>query len=197
MIIWHFTRQIPIIYDFFLPISVIFFLLILSFFRKPKRELLTNDKYVYAPADGTVVVIEEITETEYFNDKRIQMSIFMSPLNVHMNWFPVSGWVSFFKYHPGKHLFAWSPKASTDNERTTIVLKKADDVEIMIRQIAGALARRIVSFTKENDQAKQNTEVGFIKFGSRVDILLPPNAKINVSLEQKVIGTQTVIAELI
>lgn len=196
MIVWHFTWQVPVVFYVFLPVSIIFFLLVVSFFRKPARELLQDEKYVYAPADGTVVVIEEITETEYFNDKRVQVSVFMSPLNVHINWFPVSGMISYFKYHPGRHLCAWSPKASTDNERTTIVIKKTDMTEIMIRQVAGALARRIVSFVKENDEAKQNTEAGFIKFGSRVDIMLPPDAKINVSLEQKVKGTLTVIAEL-
>lgn len=196
IIIWHFCYNIPYIFYISLHLSLIFFLLVVSFFRKPKREHLSNEKYIYAPADGTVVVIEEMTETEYFKEKRIQVSIFMSPLNVHINWFPVKGFISYFKYHPGKHLCAWSPKASTDNERTTIVIKRDDNTEVMIKQIAGAMARRIVTFIKGGENILQNEEAGFIKFGSRVDILLPLHAKINVSLEQKVIGSQTIIAEL-
>lgn len=195
ILVWHFCYNIPVIFYIILPASFIFFLLVVSFFRKPKREMLSNDKHVYAPADGTVVVIEEMMETEYFKEKRIQVSVFMSPLNVHINWFPVSGLISYFKYHPGKHLCAWSPKASTDNERTTIVIKRSDNTEIMIKQIAGAMARRIVTFIKGDENVQQNTEVGFIKFGSRVDILLPLHAKINVELEQKVTGSQTIIAE--
>lgn len=196
ILVWHFCYNIPVIFHIFLPVSVIFFLLVVSFFRKPKRKTLMNKKFVYAPADGKVVVIEEMTDTEYFHEKRIQVSIFMSPLNVHINWIPVSGIINYFIHHPGKHLCAWSPKASTDNERTTIVIKRSDNTEIMIKQIAGAMARRIVTFIKGDENVQQNTEAGFIKFGSRVDILLPLNAKINVTLEQKVTGSQTIIAEL-
>src|SRR5690606_23208551 len=148
------------------------------------------------PADGKVVVIEEAEETEYFKDKRIQVSIFMSPINVHINRNPLSGVVSFFKYHPGKFLVAWHPKSSTDNERTTVVVRNRNNVEVLFRQIAGALARRIVWYVKENDAVEQGEEFGFIKFGSRVDLFLPLGTKVNVNIGDKVVGGKTVIAEL-
>lgn len=175
-------------------LSAFLLITILQFFRNPKRTIVLNDNNIIAPADGKVVVIEEVTETEYFKDKRIQVSIFMSPVNVHINRYPISGIVKYSKYHPGLFLVAWHPKSSTDNERTTIVVENKNGKSVLFRQIAGALARRIVNYAKEGDSAVQCSEFGFIKFGSRVDILLPTNVKINVNLEQKVKGSQTVIA---
>lgn len=175
--------------------SVIFFLLIVQFFRYPKRSITKNEKYVICPADGKVVVIEKTFEPEYFKDERIQVSIFMSPLNVHANWYPISGHVKLVKYHKGKKLVAWHPKASTENERTTIVLSKENSKEILVRQIAGALANRIVYYPHQGDIIRQGAELGFIKFGSRVDVYLPLTAKINVELNQKVTGGIDVLAE--
>jgi phosphatidylserine decarboxylase len=149
---------------------------------------------VLSPADGKIVAIEEVFEPEYFKEKRIQVSVFMSPNNVHVNWAPISGTVRFMKYHPGKYLVAWHPKSSTDNERTSIVIENHSGVEILLRQIAGALARRIVCYAREGNSIRQGDEFGFIKFGSRVDIFLPLNAEIEVSIGQKVSGKQTVIA---
>ena len=146
------------------------------------------------PADGKVVVIEETEETEYFHDRRLQVSIFMSPTNVHVNRNPISGIVSYFKYHPGKFLVAWHPKSSTENERTTVVVKKANGVEVLFRQIAGALARRIVWYVKEEQTVTQGDEFGFIKFGSRVDLFLPIGTKVNVQIGDKVVGGKTIIA---
>jgi phosphatidylserine decarboxylase len=178
-------------------IGVAFFLIILQFFRSPVVVTERNEKYIIAPANGKVVVIEEVEENEYFKDKRRQISIFMSPIDVHVNRNPLSGIVSYFKYHPGKYLVAWHPKASTDNERTTIVVKHpSTDTEILFRQVAGALARRICWYVKEGQPVLQGTEFGFIKFGSRVDIFVPLNAEINVNLDQKTIGGKTVIATL-
>ncbi len=177
-------------------ISLAFFLLVLQFFRYPSRDLTLGDKYVIAPADGKVVVIEQTLESEYLKDKRIQVSIFMSPINVHANWYPLSGKISYERYHPGKFLVAWHPKASTENERSTIVIQKENKMEILLRQVAGALARRIVYYPHENDMVRQGGEMGFIKFGSRVDIYLPLGTKINVALGQKTVGGVTVIAEL-
>ena len=168
---------------------------IISFFRYPKRVVNIQDNKIIAPADGTIVVIEEITETEYFNDKRQQVSIFMSPLNVHANWYPIAGIVSYVKYHAGKHMVANNPKSSTENERTTVVIKHNNGEEVMFRQVAGAVARRIVCYSKENDKAEQGENFGFIKFGSRVDIILPLSAKIKVNLEDTPTAQQTVIAE--
>ncbi len=173
-------------------VALLFFL---YFFRKPMREFSIDDNKIFAPADGEVVVIEETFENEYFTGQRLQVSIFMSPLNVHINWYPISGLVKYYKYHSGKYLVAWHPKSSTDNERTTVVIKN-DNIEILVRQIAGALARRIVCYAKTNTNVKQGTEIGFIKFGSRVDVFLPVGTKINVELGQKVKGLQTIIAEL-
>jgi phosphatidylserine decarboxylase len=176
--------------------SLVVFLLVLQFFRHPHRTISSNEKYILAPADGKVVTIEEVEETEVLKDKRIQVSIFMSPLNVHVNRYPISGKISFLKYHPGLYLVAWHPKSSTENERTTCVIDHNSSVRILMRQIAGAVARRIVYYPKVDDIVKQGTEMGFIKFGSRVDLFLPLGTKINVNLNQKVRGGETVIAEL-
>ncbi len=176
--------------------SVIFYLLILQFFRNPIFAINTNDKHILAPADGKVVVIEDTEENEYLKSKRKQISIFMSPVNVHVNRMPVSGVTSFFKYHPGKYMVAWHPKSSTENERTTVVIKTNDGVEILMRQIAGALARRIKCYVKVGQPFNQGQEFGFIKFGSRVDIFLPLDAKVAVSVGDVTKGGRTIIAEL-
>jgi len=177
-------------------VSLAFFYVIVQFFRVPKRIRFTDPNLVISPADGVVVVIEEVEEPEYFKDKRLQVSIFMSPFNVHINWFPVGGVVNYFKYHAGKYLVAYHPKSSTENERTTVVVKRNDGVEVLFRQIAGAVARRVVAYSKVNDIAVQAMPFGFIKFGSRVDIFLPLGTKVNVQLKQKVTGSITTIAEL-
>lgn len=182
---------------FILAISVIIYILFLQFFRYPKRDLSFNENYIIAPADGKVVVIEETTEKEYFKDKRIQISIFMSPFNVHANWYPVSGRIKYLRYHFGKYLVAWHPKASTENERTTIVIEKENKVAILVRQIAGALAKRIVYYPHERDMIRQCSELGFIKFGSRVDVFIPVGSKVFVKMNDKVTGGVSVIAELV
>ena len=169
---------------------------ILQFFRSPIKRITPDEQIVLCPADGKVVVIEETEETEYFKDRRIQVSIFMSPVNVHVNRNPISGVVSYFKYHPGKFLVAWHPKSSTDNERTTVVVKNSANVEVLFRQIAGALARRIVWYVKENDVVTQGAEFGFIKFGSRVDLFLPLGTELSVNIGDKVVGGKTVIAKI-
>lgn len=176
--------------------SAIIYLLILQFFRIPIFPIQKNDKHVLAPADGKVVVIEETVETEYLKDGRKQVSIFMSPVNVHINRMPVGGVISFFKYHPGKYLVAWHPKSSTENERTTVVVKRKDGIEILFRQIAGALARRIKCYVQPGQVLEQGDEFGFIKFGSRVDIYLPLHAKITVDVGDVTKGGKTIIAEL-
>ncbi len=177
-------------------VSLVLFFLVLQFFRNPRREILVaDDNTVYAPADGKIVVIEETTETEYFNAKRLQVSIFMSPTNVHVNRNPISGTVNYFKYHPGKYLVAWHPKSSEENERTTTVIDNGDS-EILMRQVAGALAKRIVNYLEIGDEVKQGADMGFIKFGSRVDLYLPLDAKIEVQKGDKVKGNLTVIARL-
>lgn len=168
---------------------------VLQFFRNPSRTITFNENNIISPADGKVVVIEEVQETEYFKEKRIQVSIFMSPVNVHVNRYPFSGIVKYVKYHPGLYLVAWHPKSSTENERTTIVVENKDKKSVLFRQIAGAMARRIVYYAKEGDKAVQGSEFGFIKFGSRVDLYLPLGTKINVELNQKVRGRETVIAQ--
>jgi phosphatidylserine decarboxylase len=177
-------------------VSVLFYLLILQFFRNPIFSITQNNKHVLAPADGKVVVIEETVESEYLKTKRKQVSIFMSPVNVHVNRMPVGGQISFFKYHPGKYLVAWHPKSSTENERTTIAVRMNNGVEILFRQIAGALARRIKWYVKEGLTLEQGQEFGFIKFGSRVDIFLPLDAKVTVKIGDITKGGRTVIAEL-
>lgn len=174
--------------------SIIFFYLIVYFFRVPKRNVIINENTILAPSDGKVVVIEEVDETEFFNKKYRQISIFMSPLNVHCQWYPINGIVKYFKYHPGKYLVAWHPKSSTENERTTIVVEDEKGREILFRQIAGAVARRIVFFGKEGEKASQNKEAGFIKFGSRIDVFIPLTATINVKIDENVVGSQTVLA---
>lgn len=177
-------------------LSAFVLIIILQFFRKPIFTITKDDSILLAPADGKVVVIEEVEEPEYFKDKRIQVSIFMSPFNVHINRNPVSGVVKYAKYHPGLYLVAWHPKSSTENERTTVVYEKSNGMQVLIRQIAGALARRIVYYVKEGDKVEQGEEMGFIKFGSRVDIFLPIGTKINVRLNEVVKGGKTNIASL-
>ena len=173
------------------------FLLIVNFFRNPARPISKLDDHtVYAAADGKIVVIEEVFESEFFNDTRKMVSIFMNPLNVHCNRYPVSGKVVYTKYHPGKYLVAWHPKSSTENERNTVVIETPFGSQILMRQIAGALARRIVSYAKTNEAAQQGEDFGFIKFGSRVDLYLPLTADIKVQLEQVVKGNLDVIAEI-
>jgi phosphatidylserine decarboxylase len=176
-------------------VLLVFLILILQFFRNPKRHTKLNDQHVVSPVDGKVVVIEEVFEKEYFNEKRLQVSVFMSPINVHVTRYPISGKVLFSKYHPGKYLVAWHPKASEENERTTIVVENPTYGKVLYRQIAGALAKRIVNYAKVDDKALQGADAGFIKFGSRVDLFLPLDTKIKVELNQKVRGGETVIAE--
>ncbi|WP_418510217.1 phosphatidylserine decarboxylase family protein [Corallibacter sp.] len=174
---------------------LIFLILILQFFRNPKRHTINSDNTVVSPVDGKVVVIEEVFEKEYFNDKRIQVSVFMSPINVHVTRYPINGQVVFSKYHPGKYLVAWHPKASEENERTTVVVENKNYGKVLYRQIAGALAKRIVNYAEVNQRAIQGTDSGFIKFGSRVDLFLPLDANIKVELNQKVRGGESIIAE--
>lgn len=176
-------------------ISLFFIVVILQFFRLPNKNIIIDEGKIISPCDGKVVVIEEVTETEFINEKRRQVSIFMSPINVHNNLYPIAGIVKYFKYHPGKYLVAWHPKSSTDNERTTVVVEDSKGRSVLFRQIAGALARRIVFYGSEGDKVAQGSECGFIKFGSRVDLLLPLGAKVVANLEQKVVGGETVIAE--
>lgn len=176
-------------------LSFFLFVTILQFFRSPERSIPKDERVVLCPADGKVVVIEETEETEYFNDKRLQVSIFMSPVNVHINRNPITGTVKFFKYHPGKYLMAWNPKSSTLNERTSIVVETPQGVPVLFRQIAGALARRIVWYVKEGQEVEQGEEFGFIKFGSRVDVFLPLGTKVNVHIGDKVTGGITPLAE--
>ena len=175
--------------------SLVFLALILQFFRNPKRNTSLNEKTLVSPVDGKVVVIEEVFEKEYFKDQRLQVSIFMSPINVHVTRYPIGGKISFSKYHPGKYLVAWHPKASEENERTTVVVKN-DGIEILYRQIAGALAKRIVNYAKEGEMVVQGSDSGFIKFGYRVDVYLPLGTKIDVNLNQKVRGGESIIATI-
>ena len=177
-------------------LSIGLFIAILQFFRNPVIAIDTDETQVLSPADGKVVVIEETEETEFFKDKRIQISVFMSPLNVHINRNPISGTVKYFKYHSGKYLVAWHPKSSTENERATIVVENKLGKAVLFRQIAGAMARRIVWYVNEGDYVEQGAEFGFIKFGSRVDVFLPLGSKIKVNLEEVVKGGKTVLAEL-
>jgi phosphatidylserine decarboxylase len=195
-LIHYFFFDYPYIRFFAYFISVLLLITVLQFFRHPSRNTNINEQHVIAPADGKVVVIEEVEETEFFKDKRIQVSIFMSPINVHVNRYPISGTVKYAKYHPGKYLVAWHPKSSTENERTTIVVETDDKKNVLFRQIAGAMARRIVYYCKEGDKAAQGAEFGFIKFGSRVDVFLPLGSEIKVQLNQKVIGGETILADI-
>lgn len=173
-----------------------FFLMIVRFFRSPKRDLNGGDNLIVCPADGKVVVIEKTIEPEYFKDERIQVSIFMSATNVHINWFPVSGMISYYYYHEGKHMVAFNPKASLENERSTTVIRTASGKEVLVRQIAGAMARRIVTYPKVGTPEIQGDELGFIKFGSRVDLLLPVDTQLDITLNQVVRGKQTIIGRL-
>lgn len=175
---------------------VVFLLLILQFFRNPSRIADINTQDVVSPVDGKVVVIEEVFEKEYFKEKRLQVSVFMSPINVHVTRYPVTGKVVYSKYHPGKYLVAWHPKASEENERTTVVVRSTGFGDVLYRQIAGALAKRIVNYAKEGDEAVKGDDSGFIKFGSRVDIYLPLGTPLAVKLNQKVKGSQSIIATL-
>ncbi len=199
-VIWaadYFFAQAIVVRNIIIAISAIFYLLILQFFRNPIFEIKRNEKQVLAPADGKVVVIEEAEETEYLKSRHKQISIFMSPVNVHVNRMPVGGSISYAKYHAGKYLVAWHPKSSTENERTTIVAKMKNGNEILFRQIAGALARRIKYYVKEGQPMQQGDEFGFIKFGSRVDVFLPLDSKVNVAIGEVTKGGRTVIAELV
>jgi len=193
LVLNHITPHQTWFHMFMYAVGLVFFLWIVRFFRSPLREANKAEHVVLCPADGKVVVIEKTIEPEYFKDERIQVSIFMSARNVHVNWFPVSGTVKYCNYHPGKHMVAFSPKSSLENERSTTVLQTPDGKEILVRQIAGAVARRIVTYPKVGETIIQGEEMGFIKFGSRVDLLLPPDTKIEVTLHQLVTGTQTVI----
>jgi phosphatidylserine decarboxylase len=176
--------------------TVLLLIIVLQFFRNPNRIIVPNPNTIVAPVDGKVVVIEEVFEPEYFKDKRLQVSIFMSPINVHVTRYAMSGTVKYSKYHPGKYLVAWHPKASTENERTTIVIENEEFGEVMYRQIAGALAKRIVNYAEEGTSVVQGDDAGFIKFGSRVDLYFPLGTKINVELNQKAIGNKTIVASV-
>lgn len=175
---------------------IVMLIIVLQFFRNPKRITHLNDNQIIAPVDGKVVVIEEVEESEYFKNKRLQVSIFMSPINVHVTRYALSGTITYSKYHPGKYLVAWHPKSSEENERTTIVVDNPVFGEVLYRQIAGALAKRIVNYAKEGEEVVQGTDAGFIKFGSRVDIFLPLNTKLNIQLGDKVKGGIQAIAEM-
>ncbi|MBL7809862.1 MAG: phosphatidylserine decarboxylase family protein [Saprospiraceae bacterium] len=187
---------LPIVFWPVLVLSLVFYGIVLQFFRNPVRMVPDMDNHlVYAPADGRVCVIEEVFEPEYFKEKRLQVSVFMSPFNVHVNRNPVSGKVNYFRYHPGKFLVAWHPKSSTENERTTVVYDFGQG-EILMRQIAGALAKRIRWYIGEGEKVQQGGDMGFIKFGSRVDLYLPLDAKVEVTMDQHVKGNKTVIARI-
>ncbi len=192
----YLTPELSWLHTFLLIVSAVLLFIVIQFFRYPKRNPALNPNQVIAPCDGKVVVIEEVVENEYFKGPRRQISIFMSPLNVHVNWNPVGGIVSYFRYHPGKYLVAWHPKSSTENERTTTVIRTGAGVEILFRQIAGALARRIRWYVSEGQQVRQASEMGFIKFGSRVDVFVPLDAEIKVGLNELTTGSITVLAEL-
>jgi phosphatidylserine decarboxylase len=191
----HFFLEDEQLKKILVSVLILFFLLILQFFRNPKRDFQQSDNYVLSPVDGKVVVIEEVFDKEYFNEKRIQVSVFMSPINVHVTRYPVGGKVVYSKYHPGKYLVAWHPKSSEENERTTVVVKNPVFGEVLHRQIAGALAKRIVNYAVIEQKVHQADDSGFIKFGSRVDVLLPLGTKIKVKLNQKVKGGITILAE--
>ncbi|GAK89818.1 phosphatidylserine decarboxylase [Nonlabens ulvanivorans] len=176
-------------------LGLVFLIIILQFFRNPKRATILDDKTIVSPVDGKVVVIEKVQENEYFKGERLMISVFMSPINVHVTRYPIGGKVSYSKYHPGKYLVAWHPKASEENERTTVVVDHSNGQQVMHRQIAGALAKRIVNYAVENNNVAQGSESGFIKFGSRVDVYLPIDTPVNVELNQKVKGGVTVLAQ--
>ena len=196
VVLAHFYIELPWLKTSLQVLSIIVLVLILQFFRNPKRVANKDFNDILAPVDGKVVIIEEVEETEYFKDRRIQVSIFMSPINVHVTRYPASGVVKYSKYHPGKYLVAWHPKSSEKNERTTIVVHTPKFGDILYRQIAGAVARRIVNYAEVGEKVQQGDDAGFIKFGSRVDLLLPLNCAITVKLNQKVVGAKTCIATL-
>ena len=183
--------QVPV-----LLVSLIFFYLILHFFRNPIRKVEVNNKHIIAPSDGKLVVLEEVFENEFLKEDCTQLSIFMSPLNVHKQWYPINGEVIYSQNHEGKYLVAWHPKSSTENERSTIVIQTEENQRILFRQIAGAVARRICNYSSKGDKVNQNMEAGFIKFGSRIDVLIPKGSKIKVSLDDIIIGGETILAEL-
>jgi len=184
-----------LIQNIVLATGLVIFVIVVQFFRNPARQIVQNEKHILAPADGKVVVIEEVEETEFLHTRCRQISIFMSPFNVHINRNPTSGIVSYFKYHKGKYLVAWHPKSSTENERTTIAIKSKDGRQILFRQIAGALAKRIVWYVREGQAVEQGEEFGFIKFGSRVDVFIPLEAKVLVKIGDKPVGGKTILAE--
>ena len=184
-----------LIHVFILLISLVFFYLILHFFRNPERKVLVSNKDIMAPSDGKLVVNEEVFENEFLKEDCVQLSIFMSPLNVHKQWYPVNGKIIYSKNHPGKYLVAWHPKSSTENERSTIVIETENSQKILFRQIAGAVAKRICNYAKEGQTVDQNMEAGFIKFGSRIDVFIPKSAKIKVNLNDLIIGGKTILAE--
>src|SRR5690242_557154 len=192
---YFFSARMPFLSWVVFVVTLVVLMFIISFFRSPKRAFIVAHHQVICPADGKVVVIEETHEPEYFKDKRLQVSIFMSPANVHINRIPMSGKVQYSQYHKGKYLVAWNPKSSTENERHSVVIK-SDSAEILVKQIAGAMAKRIVNYLKVGESVSQGTEMGFIKFGSRVDVLLPVGTELNVSLNQKVKGGVTVLATI-
>ncbi|MEN8251270.1 MAG: phosphatidylserine decarboxylase family protein, partial [Bacteroidota bacterium] len=196
MVIIYLLPDLILLQNIVMVISIGFYLVVAQFFRIPNRTIPVNPNHILAPADGKVVVVEKTVESEYFNEERIQISIFMSPLDVHNNRSPISGKVESFKYHPGKYLVAWHPKSSTENERTTMVVSMANGVNILVRQIAGAMARRIKWYVNEGDNVAQGQEFGFIKFGSRLDVFLPTDSKILVETGTKTKGGVTVLAEL-
>jgi len=189
----YINPTLPLIHNILSVILVAFWLFIVSFFRIPARDFTYDKNAIVSPADGKVVVIEEIFDTEYFNEKRLQISVFMSPANVHVNRYPFSGKVLYSKYHKGKYLVAWDPKSSTENERHSIVLQNSK-ATVLVKQIAGALAKRIMNYAKVDEQVEQNTELGFIKFGSRVDLLLPLDTKVNVKIGDQVKNGVSVLA---
>ena len=193
MLFFFFNDLKILIYITFL-VSIIFFALILNFFRVPIRKIELNDNHILSPSDGKLVVIEEVIESEFINKKCIQLSIFMSPLDVHKQWYPVNGTIEYTKYHPGKYLVAWHPKSSSENERSTIVIKSTNGKSILFRQIAGAVAKRICTYGKYGDNVTQENEAGFIKFGSRIDVFIPVDAYIKVKLNQSIIGGKTILA---
>lgn len=192
-LIWH---DIPAVKWLSLILSLVIYIFVLFFFRLPVRSLEPDPGLVFAPADGKVVVIEETEEKEYFKDRRIQVSIFMSPFNMHSNRYPVSGKVKYVKYHPGQYIVAWHPKSSELNERSSVVIETQSGAEILVRQVAGAIARRIVTYAKENQDVRQGDELGFIKFGSRVDLFLPPDTEIEIPILQQVKANKSIIAKL-
>ena len=190
----YYFNPIWIINIIFSVLSFLFFYLILHFFRNPERDIAINDKHILAPSDGKLVVIENVFEDEYLKEECTQLSIFMSPLNVHKQWYPSNGKVIYSQYHPGKYLVAWNPKSSIENERTSIVIQSNTKHRILYRQIAGAVARRICNYAKQNDIVDQSLEAGFIKFGSRIDVFIPKSAEIKVKLDDTIVGGETILA---